>query len=117
MLTFEEFEYKRPDMDNIKQEFNGLLEQFRSAESFEEQNGIIEKLNAIGSNYSTQSNLMYIRSSIDTNDEFYQKEREYFDEIGPEFQELGTAFYKELVATPYRKELEEKWGSQLFALS
>lgn len=117
MLTFEEFEYKRPDMDSIKQEFNGLLEQFRSAKSFEEQNGVIEKLNAIGSNYSTQSNLMYIRSSIDTNDEFYQKEREYFDEIGPEFQELGTAYYKELVKTPYRKELEEKWGTQLFALA
>lgn len=117
MLTFEEFEYKRPDMESIKQEFNVLLEQFRSAESFEEQNGVIEKLNAIGSNYSTQSNLMYIRSSIDTNDEFYQKEREYFDEIGPEFQELGTAFYKELVVTPFRKELEEKWGSQLFALA
>ena len=117
MLKFEEFEYKRPDMDNIKQEFHGLLEQFRSAESFEKQNGIIEKLNAIGSNYSTQSNLMYIRSSIDTNDDFYQNEREYFDEIGPEFQELGTAFYKEMVKTPYRKELEEKWGSQLFALA
>ncbi|MCM3711793.1 M3 family oligoendopeptidase [Sporosarcina luteola] len=117
MLTFEEFEYKRPDMNSIKQEFNGLLEQFSSAKSFEEQNGVIEKLNAIGSDYSTQSNLMYIRSSIDTNDEFYQKEREYFDDIGPEFQELGTAFYKELVKTPYRKELEEKWGTQLFALA
>jgi M3 family oligoendopeptidase len=117
MLTFEEFEYKRPDMESIKQEFDSLLEHFRSAESFEKQNEVIEKLNAIGSNYSTQSNLMYIRSSIDTNDEFYQKEREYFDEIGPEFQELGTAFYKELVKTPYRKELEEKWGTQLFALA
>jgi M3 family oligoendopeptidase len=117
MLTFDKYEYKRPDMDDIKQKFNSLLEQFRSVESFEEQNDIIAKLNAIGSNYSTQSNLMYIRSSIDTNDEFYQKEREYFDEIGPEFQELGTAFYKELVATPYRKELEDKWGTQLFALA
>lgn len=117
MLTFEEFKYKRPDMDSLKQEFNELLDQFRSAKSFEEQNSIIEQLNAIGSNYSTQSSLMYIRSSIDTNDEFYQKERDYFDEIGPEFQELGTAFYKELVKTPYRKELEEKWGSQLFALA
>ncbi|WP_060209878.1 M3 family oligoendopeptidase [Sporosarcina koreensis] len=117
MLTFEEFKYNRPDMDSLKQEFNELLDQFRSAKSFEEQNSIIEQLNAIGSNYSTQSSLMYIRSSIDTNDEFYQKERDYFDEIGPEFQELGTAFYKELVKTPYRKELEEKWGSQLFALA
>ncbi|MFS0689087.1 M3 family oligoendopeptidase [Sporosarcina sp. 179-K 8C2 HS] len=117
MLTFEEFQYKRPDMQSIKQEFNSLLEQFRSAGSFEDQNVVIEKLNAIGSNYSTQSNLMYIRSSIDTNDDFYQTEREYFDEIGPEFQELGTAFYKELVKTPFRKELEEKWGTQLFALA
>ncbi|MCG7346066.1 M3 family oligoendopeptidase [Sporosarcina sp. ACRSL] len=117
MFTFEEYQYKRPDMDLIKKEFYGLLEQFRSANSFEEQNSIIEKLNAIGRNYSTQSNIMYIRSSIDTNDEFYQKEREYFDEIGPEFQELSTAFYKELVVTPYRKELEEKWGTQLFALA
>ncbi|WP_252502660.1 M3 family oligoendopeptidase [Sporosarcina sp. Marseille-Q4943] len=117
MLTFEEFQYKRPEMESIKQEFNSLLEQFRSAGSFEDQNVVIEKLNAIGSNYSTQSNLMYIRSSIDTNDDFYQTEREYFDEIGPEFQELGTAFYKELVKTPFRKELEEKWGTQLFALA
>lgn len=117
MLKFEEFEYKRPDMSSIKKEFNELLEHFRSASSFEEQNEIIEKMNAIGSNYSTQANLAYIRSSIDTNDAFYQNEREYFDEIGPEFQELGTAFYKDLIVTPFRKELEEKWGAQLFALA
>ncbi|MDN4607266.1 M3 family oligoendopeptidase [Sporosarcina highlanderae] len=117
MLKFEEYQYTRPDMQRIKSEFNELLEHFRSANSFEEQNEVIEKLNAIGSNYSTHANLAYIRSSINTNDEFYQKEREFFDEIGPEFQELGTAFYKELVVTPFRKQLEEKWGSQLFALA
>ncbi|MDW0118436.1 M3 family oligoendopeptidase [Sporosarcina thermotolerans] len=117
MLKFEEYQYTRPDMESIKSEFNGLLEHFRSASSFEEQNEVIAKLNAIGSNYSTHANLAYIRSSINTNDEFYQKEREFFDEIGPKFQELGTSFYKELVATPFRKQLEDKWGSQLFALA
>ncbi|WP_339250930.1 M3 family oligoendopeptidase [Sporosarcina sp. FSL W8-0480] len=117
MLKFEEYQYTRPDMESIKSEFNELLEQFRSANSFEEQNEVIAKLNAIGSNYSTHANLAYIRSSINTNDEFYQQEREFFDEIGPEFQELGTAFYKELVVTPFRNQLEEKWGSQLFALA
>ncbi|MEZ7170704.1 M3 family oligoendopeptidase [Sporosarcina sp. OR05] len=117
MLKFEDYEYKRPDLPRIKEHFLDLLEQFKGATSFESQNEIIESINRINSNYSTQSNIMLIRSSIDTNDEFYQQEREYFDEIDPEFQELGTAFYKELVATPFRKQLEEKWGPQLFALA
>ncbi|MHC8517300.1 M3 family oligoendopeptidase [Sporosarcina sp. ITBMC105] len=117
MLKFEDYEYKRPDLPRIKEQFLDLLEQFKGATSFESQNEIIESINRINSNYSTQSNIMLIRSSIDTNDEFYQQEREYFDEIDPEFQELGTAFYKELVATPFRKQLEEKWGPQLFALA
>ena len=104
-------------MDEIKQEFNELLQEFRTAKSYNQQNEVIEKINAIGSDYSTQANLVYIRASIDTNDEFYQKERDYLDEIGPEYQELETAYYKELVTTPFRTELEEKWGSQLFALA
>ncbi|MCG3089363.1 M3 family oligoendopeptidase [Sporosarcina cyprini] len=117
MLKFEDYQYTRPDMAEIKEQFHDLLEQFRAADSYDKQNEVIEKINAIGSDFSTQANLVYIRASIDTNDEYYQKERDYFDEINPEFQELGTAFYKELVATPFRKELEEKWGPQLFALA
>lgn len=117
MLKFEDYQYTRPDMADIKEQFHDLLEQFRAADSYEKQNEVIEKINAIGSDFSTQANLVYIRASIDTNDDYYQKERDFFDEINPEFQELGTAFYKELVSTPCRKELEEKWGPQLFALA
>ena len=117
MIKFDEFQYARPVMDEIKQEFNELLQAFRTAKSYNQQNEVMEKINAIGSDYSTQANLVYIRASIDTNDEYYQKERDYLDEIGPEYQELETAYYKELVATPYRTELEDKWGSQLFALA
>src|SRR4051812_19093064 len=101
-------------MNEIKNDFTILLEEFRNAKSFEQQNEVIEKINAIGNEFSTQANLVYIRASIDTNDEFYQKERDYFDEIEPEYQELNTEYYKELVSTPFRKQLEEKWGSQLF---
>lgn len=117
MVTFDDYRYERPDIQKIKAEFEKLLSQFKAATSYEEQNKVIEKINAIGSDYSTQSNLAYIRASIDTNDTFYQKERDYFDDIGPEYQELETAYYKELVTTPFRTKLEEKWGSQLFALA
>ncbi|MHA6259434.1 M3 family oligoendopeptidase [Sporosarcina sp. CAU 1771] len=117
MITFNEYQYERPVIQDIKADFEVLLSKFKAAASFEEQNKVIEKINAIGSDYSTQSNLAYIRASIDTNDEFYKAERDFFDEINPEYQELETAYYKELVATPFRAELEDKWGSQLFALA
>jgi M3 family oligoendopeptidase len=117
LIKFEDYQYSRPDMESVKEDFRILLEKFRTASSYELQNGVIENINTIGKDYSTMANLVYIRASIDTNDEFYQKERDYFDEIGPEYQELETAYYKELVATPFRADLEEKWGTQLFALA
>jgi len=104
-------------ISKLKEELEILIKKFSSASTYEEQSKVINKINAVSSYYSTHSNLAYIRSSIDTKDEFYQKERDYFDEIGPKYQELETAYYKELVTTPFRKELEEKWGTQLFALA
>ena len=76
----------------------------------------MKNINALRNDFSTQANLVYIRASIDTNDEFYQKERDYFDEMSPEVEELVTEYYKALVASPFRDELEDKWGSQLFDL-
>ncbi len=117
MVTFKDYEYKRPELEEMKTNFHGLLSKLKEASTLEEQNSIIEDLNTIRNNYSTQANLVYIRASIDTHDEFYQKERDYLDETGPEVEELITEYYKILVASPFRKELEEKWGSQLFDLA
>ncbi len=116
-LTFEQYEYVRPNMDELEQQYDLLLEEFRQGNSVEAQSETMKKINALAADYSTQMNLSYIRSSIDTNDEFYQKEREFFDEVGPRFQKLTTAYYKELMNTPHRAALEEKWGTQLFALA
>ncbi|AXH99423.1 M3 family oligoendopeptidase [Sporosarcina sp. PTS2304] len=117
MLIFEEYEYVRPNMEEITKQFNFLLEQFQHASSFESQSKVIQEINVLTSDYSTQENIMYIRSSIDTNDTFYQTERNYFDEIGPQFQALQSTYYKALISTPFREKLEDKWGSQLFALA
>ncbi|MER2261548.1 MAG: M3 family oligoendopeptidase [Psychrobacillus sp.] len=117
MVTFKEYEYKRPDLQEMKTAFHSLLDKMKEASSVEEQNSIIEEINSIRNNFSTQANLVYIRASIDTNDEFYQKERDFLDEISPEVDELVTEYYKVLVASPYRDKLEKKWGSQLFDLA
>ncbi|WP_373893456.1 M3 family oligoendopeptidase [Virgibacillus sp. CBA3643] len=117
MKTFEEFTYERPNMEEEKNTFNGLLEAFTSAKSSEEATNAVENINAFRQRLSTLFELVFIRASIDTNDAFYQKERDFTDEMEPEITAMDTAFYKELVTSPYRKQLEKQWGSQLFHIA
>lgn len=117
MQTFDQYDYQKPDIAQLKNSFHTLLQQFKVANSFEEQNQVIENINRLSNHFSTQENLVYIRASIDTNDDYYQNERDYFDEISPEYQALETAYYKALISSPFRHQLEEKWGTQLFKLA
>lgn len=117
VATFKDYEYKRPEMEALKAEWNKLLERFRQSATADEQDRVIREMNCLADDFSTASNLVYIRSSIDTSDAYYEEQRDYFNEIGPEFDELNTAFYKELVASPYRAELEKRWGTQLFTIA
>lgn len=104
-------------MEEIKERFTVLLEEMKTATTMEEQSVVIENINRIRSTFSTAANIVYIRASIDTNDTFYQAERDYLDQIEPEMEELVTEYYKVLVASSFRDQLEAKWGSQLFALA
>ncbi|PJK16467.1 oligoendopeptidase F [Chryseomicrobium excrementi] len=114
---FQEYTYERPDMSALKTKAHKALEAFKKASSYDEQNEAIQTLNQLRADFSTMANLVYIRASIDTNDDFYQSERDYFDEISPEMEEIVTEYYKALIDSPFRSNLEERWGQQLFDLA
>ncbi len=116
-MTFKEYEYKRIDIDQVEQQFREELKVFKEASSVDEQSTAMKKINAIRNQISTMFNLVEIRHSIDTNDDFYKKEKDYVDEIAPREQGLVSEYYDALIHSPYRNELEEKWGTQLFALA
>lgn len=117
MEKFQDFIYERPDMPKEKELFHKLLATFSEAGSTEEAVDAIDEINTLRNRLSTMSNLVYIRSSIDTRNAFYKAEKDYFDEILPEMEEMDTEFYKILIQSPYRKNLEEKYGTQLFQIA
>ena len=117
MLKFRDYEYIRPDLNEISGEFEGLLKKFNEANSFEEQNQIMAEINKIRSNVETMGNLVYIRHSINTEDEFYAKEQDFLDENVPLYQNIVTKFYKALVNSKFRPELEKVWDKQIFTLA
>ncbi|MGF9965046.1 M3 family oligoendopeptidase [Bacillus rhizoplanae] len=116
-MSFESYEYKRPNMDEVKERFTEALQQFKSVKTVEEQKKVIAHINAIRNDFSTMYNVCYIRHSIDTTDEFYKEEQDFFDEYSPIVKGYVTKYYEALTQSPFRKQLEEYYGTQLFALA
>lgn len=116
-MKFKEYKYTRPDYEVIKKEYLDMISNFRESQTAEEQYLWITKINELDRYISTMAQLVAIRNSINSSDEFYDKENEYIDMITPMFQGLRVEFYKELLKSPFRKEIQEKVLPQLFTLA
>ena len=117
VIRFSDYKYERPDIEKISKEFDNLLEKFENAKDVETQNEVIRQINKLRNTTDTMGTLVNIRHSINTEDEFYKKEQDFIDENEPNFQNLVFKYYKVLVNSRFRKELEGKWGSQVFNLA
>ena len=117
MLKFKDYKYERPDLSKLTEQFNELLEKFNESKNFEEQNAVMKEINKVRNYVDTMATLVNIRHSIDTEDEFYAKENDFIDENMPRIENLVSKFYKELVNSKFRNELEEAWGKQVFNLA
>lgn len=116
-MKFTDFIYQRPDMKAVEVEFNNLLKEFSNAESLAEQDKAMEAINKLRSKYESMHEIAGIRHTIDTTDEFYKAEQDFFDEAQPIYQGLISKYYSELVHSKFRTELEQKWDKQLFNIA
>ena len=62
----------------------------------------------------TAISLANCRFTLDTRDPFYQAENDYYDEVGPLFSDLSTKYGALMLASPFRKELEQRLNPRLF---
>lgn len=116
-MKFSEYTYQRPIVKEFEVKFKELLDGFTSAGSYEEQDTAMTAINKLRSEYDTMHTIASIRHSIDTNDEFYKVENDYYDEVDPIVLEFINDYYRALVGSKFRAELEKKWGKQLFQLA
>lgn len=114
-MKFSEYKYERPNFNETKMEFEKLLNKITTSD-YKEQLNIIKEINTIRNRVDTMSNLAHIRHTIDTNDDFYDNEKNHWDEISPLYQELDTLFYKELLKSKFIDQLKVELGTQFFSL-
>lgn len=116
-MKFSEFDYRRPDIKELKEQFCQLLQAFEEARSFGEQDRIMKELNGLREEFESMRELVSIRHTIDTRDEFYKEEQEFMDEVQPFYEGLVAAYYDALSHSAFSEELAKKWGKQLFRLA
>ncbi len=116
-MNFNDFEYKRIDIDLVKKEGHELLEQFKNAESFDEANRIFSDFNESAKEAMTMRTLCSIRHSINTEDKFYEEETEFWDEKSPLLQQTYIDFNNAVLDSKYREQLESIYPKTFFLLA
>lgn len=116
-MKFNEYEYEHLDLEKIKAEFSRLIESFKKAKNMKGQVAAFDEIIKLRNHIETMQTIVSIRHSVDTNDEFYDKENEYMDEISPILFGFTNDFYKTLVNSKFKDELVEKYGKFLFDLA
>lgn len=115
-MKFNEYIYRRPNLDKIETSLKSVIAKFVSSNSLKEQVILIDRVNVIRNNYDSMKTLCEIRNTINTTDEFYESEIEWFNNNDPIYDSYMQEFLKVLVKSPFRSQLEEKYGAQWFRL-
>ena len=113
-MKFSDMPYARPDKDGILAKLADFTARLRAAGDFSEAEAVYLEADRFNGGIMTLSTLAEVRHSIDTRDEFYSGESDWWDETGPLLTEGSNAFQKAMFESPFRPQFEEKYGSVIF---
>ena len=106
--------YERPDKEELLKQLSELTDRIKNTKSGEEQFAVHKEYYKLIGHFLTASALVEVRHSIDSTDEFYEKENDFFDEFTPLMRNAQNEYNKALYGSPYRPYLEEKIGRVAF---
>ena len=113
LKTFNELQYERPNFEELKAFYVALETRVRAAKSYDEVRACIEEEERVSSHFNTMTTIVEIRHTVDTSDEFYEKEDEYISQSYPELMPYVQGFNLALLESPFRKDIDAEFGQQL----
>lgn len=106
MQKVSQLPYTRLPLEEFAQEAQQIIDQVKGASSAQEVLAARDRCNKLVIRLETAQALSYMRYSINTADEFYLAEKDYYDEMGPQAQNYLLEYTRAMLASPFRKELE-----------
>ncbi len=114
MPDFKDIKYVRPDVDAISESFKSLRLRLMTAQDVNIASDILMEYEKLIIDFNTQYELCNILHDLDTSNEFYSDELEFFDRSTAELSELSSAMLTVMANCPCADELKEKYGDMIF---
>ena len=116
LLKFEEFPINVPNEKKIAKKLMSLTEELKAANSLNKTVAVINKFRKYTGDLGTDLGVIGIRYSLETDNEEIKKIQDHCDEISPIISNYSVAFEKLVLASPFRTDLEKKYGAYLFKM-
>ncbi|MGY8763229.1 MAG: M3 family oligoendopeptidase [Fidelibacterota bacterium] len=110
-MKYKDFPYKRVDIETQKELMAGWLIRFENAETVSEQITVLKEVDESSREYSSYQSIASLNFSRNINDEAAKSERDYYDSIGPDIQEVYNKLDQAVDASRFKADLTEKWGA------
>ncbi|MBF0714727.1 M3 family oligoendopeptidase [Gemelliphila palaticanis] len=115
-MQFEQYEYLRPNKDEVTKVYEKYNEDLKDASSYEDFLNLFNEYNKYRDSIDTQLTLCSIRNSINTEDEFYDAEQNFWDEFYPEIVGLSSKISETIFNSKFKEELKAEIGEHYFNL-
>ena len=106
MIKFSEMPYQRPDFEETKKFIEEATAKAAGAKSYQEVRDAFFAVQEKSDKATTEMAIANVRSTMDTTDEYYDKEVNWLNEQVAMLTEPATAWNKTLAASPFRKDIE-----------
>ena len=106
--------YKRYEIENLKAAAEEFKRSAANASGAKAVEAAYRKYLAEEEKYYTFASLAYTRYTLNTKDEFYTGEQNYYDEIGPVAASTSTEIGNIMLDSPFRAELEKLFPETFF---
>lgn len=114
-FKFKDIQYTRPDCEAFQKLAEENAEKIKNAVSYSEAKKIFLEFDKAESEFFDMGNVAYIRHTIDTSDEFYDKENEFLNEKTPELMPSLLAFSNAVYDSRFKPDFVAEFGEQMFA--
>ena len=108
--AFSEQKYERVNIDPIPEELVRLVDEVKNPDSAADMIESYRKVDDWMQQLGTMYSMAYIRYTVNTADEFYLGERDYYDRYLPAISELSASMGAAIASSPYRAEMAELIG-------
>ena len=113
-MKFSQMPYSRPELDKVKSSFEDLNQRLENAESYDAAKEVFLECEKFKKHLYTLAALASVRNSIDTRDEFYDSEMQFWNTAEPEIQEYEQKWTSTLLNSKFRDNFSNEFGDLMF---